>query len=419
MPSSRPDLFSQPQQPQQAPSELVLTVSDLTQGLRDLVEQAYARLVVEGEISDFTRARSGHCYFTLKDSDAQIRCCMWRGRAQRVFFDVKEGQLVRLKAKASVYPARGDLQLIVNDMQLAGEGALQKAFDELKQRLKREGLFDPQRKKELPSFPSCIGVVTSGSGAAIHDIRTTLERRFPGVQLLLCPVRVQGMGAAEEIARAIECLNTCVDRVGQAPEVLIVGRGGGSTEDLWAFNEETVARAIFASRLPVISAVGHETDFAIADFVADMRAATPSIAAELAVPDRQEILSSIRQRTAGIADYLKLRVTRHRQHIAQIQHSYAFRRPLDMLRQRRERLGTGRKRIVREASRRASHEHARADALRQRLRLLDPTRPVSRGYVRVFHEGNTITDADALEAGQLVTLRFRDGEKRARIEPEA
>ena len=283
----------------------VLSVTELTSGLSDLVEEHYDDVWVEGELSDFTRAASGHCYFTLKDEDAQIRCVMWKHLTQYVYFEPEEGMQVRVNGHASVYERRGDLQIMAQAMRQAGKGAQQEAYEQLKQKLQAEGLFDAERKKALPAFPETIGVVTSGEGAALQDILSVLERRFPPAQVVLCPVPVQGLDAPQAIADAIAAFNEVPEDDVQRPDLLITGRGGGSTEDLWAFNEEVVARAIAASTLPVVSAVGHESDVSIADFVADERAATPSMAAEIVVPDRRDVAARIRD----LHDRLHDRVT--------------------------------------------------------------------------------------------------------------
>ncbi len=258
----------------------VYSISRLNREARALLEGNFPLLWVEGEISNLARPRSGHLYFTLKDEFAQARCAMFRMRATNLAFTPRDGTQVMARVRVSLYENRGDFQLIVDHMEEAGDGALRRAFDELKQRLQQEGLFEEARKRPLPTLPRTIGVVTSPSGAAIRDILTVLKRRFPAICVVIYPVAVQGEAAGREIAEAIAMAgqrNEC--------EVLIVGRGGGSLEDLWAFNEEVVARAIHDSPIPVVSAVGHEVDFSISDFVADMRAATPSAAAELLSPD--------------------------------------------------------------------------------------------------------------------------------------
>lgn len=262
------------------PLREVYSISRLNREARALLEGNFPLLWVEGEISNLARPRSGHLYFTLKDEFAQVRCAMFRMRATNLGFAPRDGSQVLARVRVSLYENRGDFQLIVDHMEEAGDGALRRAFDELKQRLQSEGLFEEARKRPLPTLPRTIGVVTSPSGAAIRDILTVLNRRFPAIRLVLYPVAVQGEGAANEIAAAIRL-------AGERDEcdVLIVGRGGGSLEDLWAFNEEIVARAIHDSPIPVVSAVGHEVDFSISDFVADARAPTPSAAAELLSPD--------------------------------------------------------------------------------------------------------------------------------------
>lgn len=261
-----------------------LSVSDLVGLLQDVVETNFVTVTVEGEISNFTAAASGHWYFTLKDNCAQLRAVMFRGRNRLLHSPPEDGNQALCAGAVTVYPARGELQMVAESLIIGGQGDLQIAFDALKERLAGEGLFSAERKRPLPPFPRSVGIVTSASGAAIQDIFNVMRRRAPGVRLLLRPVRVQGDGAAEEIAEAVRELN----RYGGL-DVLIVGRGGGSAEDLWAFNEEIVARAIADSDIPVIAAVGHETDFTIADFVADLRAPTPSAAAELVAKNRQEL----------------------------------------------------------------------------------------------------------------------------------
>lgn len=264
------------------------SVSQVNAAAKELVEGLFPPLWITGEISNFTRARSGHCYFTLRDADAQLRCVMWRDDARRLPTAPEEGMAVRALGRVTIYPARGDFQLSVNRIEARGEGLWKLALERLRRKLEAEGLTAPSRKRPLPRHPRAIGVVTSPSGAVFHDIVNVVRRRAPWTRLVLAGCRVQGEGAAEEIARAIQRL---VEQ-GEV-DVLIVGRGGGSIEDLWAFNEEIVARAIAECPLPVISAVGHETDVTIADLVADLRAPTPSAAAESAVPDRADLVRGL------------------------------------------------------------------------------------------------------------------------------
>jgi exodeoxyribonuclease VII large subunit len=266
----------------------VLTVTGLTSLIRGVLEENFDQVWVEGEISNYACPQSGHCYFTLKDAGAQIRCVMFRSAARSMKFTPRDGMRVLARARLTVFEPRGEYQLVAEYLEPQGIGGLQLAFIQLKERLAKEGLFSELHKKEIPKLPQKIGVVTSPTGAAIRDILTVLSRRFANVQILIAPVRVQGEGAADEIAMAIDDLN----RYGDI-DTMIVGRGGGSLEDLWAFNEESVARAIFRSKIPVISAVGHEVDFTISDFVADLRAATPSAAAELVVRSKKELVAEL------------------------------------------------------------------------------------------------------------------------------
>lgn len=418
MSSARPQLSLEFES--EAPVARIYSISALTQDLCELVESRFDDLTVEGEISNWKRAASGHCYFTLKDEDAQIRCVMWRGYAQYVFFQPEDGMLVRARAKASVYERRGDLQLQIQSMELAGEGALQKAFEKLKRRLDGDGLFDDGHKQRLPAFPETIGIITSGTGAALHDVLSILKRRFPQVRVVVCPVQVQGMGAADAVAAAIERFNhLAADPAAfdvPVPDVLIVGRGGGSAEDLWTFNEEIVARAIFASRLPIVSAVGHETDVSIADLVADVRAATPSMAAELVVPDRREVRAWLDEQVRCLEDAARTHLDLHRQRLDRLTSGYGFRRPAEEIRRQRERLQSLQGRLRRSTSHAVTLHRQRIEALERELHALDPERPLRRGYARIERDGAAVSRAAALSSDDSITLWFLDGKRRARIE---
>ncbi len=285
----------------------VYSVSGLTRDIRAIMEAAFDSVWVEGEISNFKTAASGHSYFVLKDDKAQIRCVLFKNHQAGIKFQPADGDHVLVFGRVTVYDDRGEYQIITESMEPRGLGALQKAFEQLKAKLEKEGLFDDDAKKPLPAFPWKIGVVTSPTGAAIRDILNVIRRRNSKVSVLLRPTKVQGEGSAEDIAAGIRDLNTAAD-----VDVIIIGRGGGSLEDLWAFNEEEVARAIFASRVPIVSAVGHEIDFTIADFVADLRAPTPSAAAELTTPVLNEILKDIRSRTEKLMTALRQQVAAYR-----------------------------------------------------------------------------------------------------------
>ncbi len=396
----------------------VLSVAELTRGLSDLVEDRYDDVWVEGELSDFTRAASGHCYFSLKDEDAQIRCVMWKHLTQYVYFEPEEGMQVRVNGHASVYERRGDLQIQAQAMRQAGKGAQQKAFEELKQTLQAEGLFAPERKQALPAFPDTIGVVTSGQGAAIHDIRSGLARRFPPAEVVLCPVKVQGLDAPRAVADAVAAFNDLPADDAQRPDLLIVGRGGGSTEDLWAFNEEVVARALDASDLPVVSAVGHESDVTIADLVADERAATPSAAAERVVPDRRDVADRVR----ALHDRLRSRVTGRlqdaRQRVDALVASRAFHAPARRLEQHRQHLDALVDRLGRGGARAVDRARTRLAHLRDRLHALDPEQPLRRGYVHLTQDGTSVQSAESLQDGDRVRLHFQDGHRDAEVLPD-
>ncbi|MGD8176874.1 exodeoxyribonuclease VII large subunit [Marinimicrobium sp. ARAG 43.8] len=343
----------------------VLSVSQLNRRAKQLLETHLPLLWVEGEISNLARPSSGHWYFTLKDDGAQVRCAMFRGRNQSVRFQPQQGQQVLLRARVSLYENRGDYQLIAEHMEEAGHGALQRAYEALKHKLSQEGLFDQERKRPLPALPRHIGVITSGTGAALRDILTVLKRRFPGIPVTLIPVPVQGKEAAPAIVDALALAN----RAGLF-DVLIVGRGGGSLEDLWPFNEEAVARAIADSEVPVVSAVGHEVDFTIADFVADLRAPTPSAAAELVVPDATEWLARFAGYEQRLAQLMNRRLQAERQ---QVQHlGKRLRHPGERLQQQSQRLDGLELRLNQIMRQKLSLSRQRVEGLTLRLRTRRP-----------------------------------------------
>ncbi|MFQ5411297.1 MAG: exodeoxyribonuclease VII large subunit, partial [Phycisphaerae bacterium] len=313
-----------------------LTVSQLTRMVKAAIEKGIpADLHVIGELSNVKRSANGHLYFTMKDSSSEVRCVMWRTSARSLRFDLKDGLEVVATGSVEVYEPRGQYQLMVRRMEPRGVGALELAFSQLKERLGREGLFDAGRKRSLIAIPRTLAVVTSPTGAAIRDIIQTIRRRYPRVRVLVFGVRVQGDGAAEEIADAIRRINHECARLGGV-DVMIVGRGGGSLEDLWAFNEEIVARAIFASEIPVINAVGHEIDFTIADFVADVRAATPTAAAELAVPELGTLLDDLDASGRRLRQAIRRSIDTAHSRLSIVEHSPWFRDPLGQIRRRQQ-----------------------------------------------------------------------------------
>jgi exodeoxyribonuclease VII large subunit len=314
------------------PERRAWTVSELTAKIRDLLAKNFTGIAVQGEISNCREAQSGHIYFTLKDDRAQVRCVFFKQQQRGIKFRPEDGLQMAVRGSISVYEPRGEYQIYVESLEPIGLGALQLAFEQLKKRLEAEGLFDAARKKPLPLLPSRIGLITSPKGAAVRDVVRILTRRFPNVHLTVYPVRVQGEGSAEEIVKALKFFNAK-----KMVDVLILARGGGSLEDLWSFNEEIVARAIFASEIPVISGVGHEMDFTIADFVADVRASTPSAAAELVVQTRREFdkhIADLRETISGLIRYRLLELSRR---VHELSARRGFRRPLDLLRQQRQR----------------------------------------------------------------------------------
>jgi exodeoxyribonuclease VII large subunit len=384
--------------------EPLLTVTELTRKIKLTLEADFPSILLQGEVSNFRRHSSGHVYFTLKDEGAQIAAVLWRSRASTLSFLPQDGMKVVVRGRITVYEPRGSYQIDVSSMRPFGVGELQLAFEKLKQKLAAEGLFDASHKRPLPEFPRRIGIVTSPTGAALHDMIQIIGRRFPLVDLILSPVRVQGAGAAEEIASTIRQFN----EYGQV-DLLIVGRGGGSLEDLWAFNEEIVARAIYASRIPVVSAVGHEVDFTIADFVADVRAPTPSAAAEIVVPDRDVLLETLRRNWYRMHDEVGQIVRGHREQVQHIVQSYAFNRPVDLLRQFNQRVDELDRAMASSVSHLFALLKARCTSLGQRMSALDPQLTLKRGYVLVSKDGVTVSSAARLQTNDAIALRFHDG----------
>jgi exodeoxyribonuclease VII large subunit len=342
------------------PTKKIFSVSELSQGIKNLLEREYADVWVTGEVSNFRAAASGHLYFTLKDATAQLRAVCFRNQARYLKFKPQDGISVIARGRLSVYEARGEYQLYVEYLEPAGLGALQLAFEQLKQKLAAEGLFDIARKRPLPLLPRAIGVVTSPTGAVIRDILRILRRRFRNMNVLIYPVKVQGEGAAGEIVEGVEHFNR-----EQNVDVVIVARGGGSLEDLWAFNEEVVARAIAASGIPVISAVGHETDFTIADFVADLRAPTPSAAAELVVHRKQDHLAELENRARRMTQIVRLQLSQARQRLTELRMHHAFQTLATRLAERAQRVDdaiAALERSMRSRLNRARQEWLRASA---------------------------------------------------------
>ena len=394
--------------------EQVLTVSQLTAGIKDLLESAFPMVWVAGEISDLARPRSGHCYLTLKDEASQIRAVLWRSTAARVKFNLDDGLEVVCRGHLDVYAPRGTYQLVIDEIQPKGLGALELALRQLREKLAKEGLFAPERKRPLPRFVRRIGVVTSPTGAAIRDFLQVLGRRWRGADVLVAPTRVQGEGAAQEIARAIAMVN----RLADPPDCLVVTRGGGSLEDLWAFNEEPVVRAIAASQIVVVSAIGHEIDVTLADLAADVRAATPSEAAELVAPAADEMRASLGQYRRRLRAALVGRVDSARMRLEAVGRARVLRRPVEMVHDRQRQLDELDGRATRAVNTRLTTASHQLESMAGRLESLSPLNVLARGYslTTAAEDGQVVRDADQLTEGQKIVTRFAKGQATSRVE---
>lgn len=383
------------------------SVSDITQYIRELfdVDLRLKDIEIEGEISNFTRARSGHLYFTLKDSEAQLRCVMWRSQADRLRFAPQDGDAVVARGRISVYLAGGAYQLYVDRLQPAGRGDLALAFEQLKQRLDAEGLFDAAHKQPLPPFPRKLGIVTSADAAALQDMLNVLKRRYPLVELLIAPTLVQGRDAPTQIVRALQWLDGRNDI-----DLIIVARGGGSMEDLWAFNDEAVARAIFEASHPVISGVGHEIDFTIADFVADVRAPTPSAAAELATPDVKELRPVVDGLDAALLGHLVDALQQRQWQLDRAVDLLERLSPARRVELNRQRLESAFGRMQTAMANRLSAQKSVVAVVQAQLKGVSPHATLQRGYAIVRSaDGALVRSVDAVSAGDKLQIQVVDG----------
>ncbi|MBQ9132227.1 MAG: exodeoxyribonuclease VII large subunit [Clostridia bacterium] len=384
----------------------LLSVSQLNDYLKMLLDgdRVLSNVFVRGEISNFTVPRSGHLYFTLKDEEGQIRAVMFRGSTGRLLFRPEDGMKVIAHGRVSLYGPSGQYQLYVDDLQPDGAGSLALRFEQLKRKLAAEGLFDPSRKRPLPPMPRRVGVITSPSGAAVHDLMNVLGRRFPLAQMILFPSAVQGVEAPEQLMAGIEFFGMT-----GIVDVIIIGRGGGSAEDLWAFNDEGLARAVAACPIPVISAVGHESDFTICDFVADQRAPTPSAAAELAVPDRAELLQTLSLQETRMRALMSGRITRERRMLERLSQARVLCRPEQWLDGYRMRLSELERRLDESFLKGMERRGERISRIAGQLTALNPLSVLARGYASVSTEGRTVTRAAQVRVGDPLTVRFADG----------
>ncbi|MCB2210252.1 exodeoxyribonuclease VII large subunit [bacterium] len=391
-----------------------LVVSQLTTYLRELLssDPILQDIWVEGEISNLSRPASGHLYFTLKDSQAAVRCVMWRNAAQRLDFALREGSAVLAHGSMGVYEVSGQVQLYVDTMRPAGEGALYQEFLRLKAKLEAEGLFDSETKRPLPPMPKRIGIVTSPTGAALQDMLDTIRRRYPVAEVVLSPTLVQGADAPAGIVTALTRLNQ-----EENPDVIVIGRGGGSIEDLWAFNDEAVARAVAASGAPIISGVGHETDFTLTDFAADRRAPTPTAAAEVATPDRLDLLAAVAELSNRQTANLRERLTDLRWEVGQLTNALSQQSPAHRVDTYRQRLDEISLRLERGMQARLDRTRLRLDHAARSLQSLNPAAVLNRGYAIVTRtaDGSLVRQADQVKEDESIHIRVSQGSLDARV----
>jgi len=390
--------------------EKVYSISELTGQIKRLLESKFPQITVEGEISNFKRQTSGHIYFTLKDEGAQLNAIIWRSTAANLRTELGDGTKVVAKGSLALYEPSGRYQIIITSIRPVGIGELQIAYEKLKNKLAADGLFDEDHKKEIPKFPKSIGVVTSVTGAAIRDIVSVISRRYPIAELIIYPVAVQGPGAGAEIAAGIEVFND-YNKV----DVIIVGRGGGSLEDLWAFNEEVVARAIYSSKVPIISAVGHHVDYTISDFVADLRAPTPSVAGELAVPDQGEIIEDMKSQINSLYYYIDQKITENRKHVTGLLKSYAFNKPVELLRRYQQKIDENINIIETKINHKLELHTQELYSLQKRLTSVNPKSILKRGYCLIEKDKKIITKSDDLFINDDISIIYYDSEKKAKI----
>jgi exodeoxyribonuclease VII large subunit len=383
----------------------VLSVSDITNLIKLTLEENFEQVSILGEISNFKNHVSGHWYFTLKDGGAQISCTMWKGLNNYVFFTPQDGMKIIVTGRITVYPPRGNYQFDVRSMKPAGEGELQAAFERLKRKLDEEGLFDEQYKKEIPSLPKKIGIATAIAGAALKDMISVAKRRFPMLELVIAPCQVQGEGAAKEIANSIKELNKHDDI-----DVIIVGRGGGSMEDLWSFNEEIVARAIFASKIPIISAVGHEIDFTISDFVADLRAPTPSAAMEIATPDINDYVAVINNFLDSATDSIEYIIDNSRQRVFNAIGSYGFKNSKNLIDIRKQYLDNIIYKMLNGMDKKISGTKQKISLLASSIENHNVNRTLRRGFALVKQDGKFVHNAKNYDYNKETSIKFYDNE---------
>ncbi|MBY0523811.1 MAG: exodeoxyribonuclease VII large subunit [Gemmataceae bacterium] len=396
----------------------VLTVGELTRGVKALLEDAFPLVWVAGEISNLARPASGHVYLSLKDAESQVRAVMWRGSALRLRFDPRDGQDVIVRGRLSVYPPRGEYQLVIEELHVKGLGAQELALRQLKEKLFKLGYFDPARKKSLPRFPRRLALVTSPTGAAVRDMLEILARRWPMADIWVCPARVQGDGAAQDMARVVRLLNR-LNKCGNLElDAMILGRGGGSTEDLWEFNAECLAQAIYDSQVPVVSAVGHEIDVTIADLVADLRALTPSQAATVVVPDAEELSHGLTDYESRMRLGLLAQLEAGRRRLDDLAARRAFRLPLERVHDQEQRLDDWSDRLRRSVRQRLALAKERLEAQAGQLESLSPLNVLSRGYSLTRREVDQVVvrGSEQVHPGDRLVTTVQHGRIISRVE---
>lgn len=386
-------------------NEQIFSVSEITKSIKFILESSFEKISIEGEISNFKAHSSGHWYFSLKDEGAVINCTMWKGVNNFVFFTPEDGMKVIVTGRLTVYAPRGSYQIDVRTMKPAGVGELQAAFERLKKKLYEEGLFDEQHKKPIPYFPKKIALITSSEGAAVRDMISVAERRYPLVELLIVPTKVQGSDAAKEIVKNLDKINLLKDI-----DVVILARGGGSIEDLWPFNEEIVARAIFNSKIPVITGIGHEVDFTIADFVSDLRAPTPSVAMELATPDQEELKNFVTENSSTISELIDNLINEYKSEIEDYLNSYTFKYPLENVRRFSQQLDTINLRVNNLVEKKVLSYNSKLSLISKTLEGYDLQKSMKKGFALIKQNSKFVTRMSNFNKSEQHIIQFYDGE---------
>lgn len=391
---------------------LPITISELTDQIKSLVEQEFKFLYIVGEISNFKmHTASGHFYFVLKDENAQVSALMWNSRNKDLFFTPEEGMKVIVKGRITLYKTRGTYQVDVFEMEPYGMGELQVAFEKLKEKLLLEGLFDEEFKKPISRFPSRVGLITSETAAALHDFQNITSRRYPSVELILFPALMQGAGSAKSVCNAIRAANKPEFEL----DIIVITRGGGSIEDLWTFNEEIVAREVFNSKVSVVSAIGHEIDYTICDFVADLRAPTPSAAAEMIFPDKTELLERINQFDYNLKIYLSERINFYHSELENISKNYFFNKPLDLLGEYSLKIDEYRDLVGKVVKNKFDNLNAELSSIEKLIFNIGPEQTLKRGFTYILKDGKIVSRKKQLQRDDDVMIRFHDGDKGAII----